>query len=370
MRDAHARALIRRAGELVLFALVPLWYLASMYHGNFRHGFADLHVFWTAANSVLAGHSPYPSVHQVSLGTENSFVYPAPMAFVLAPLGALPFQVAAALFTAIGVAAVLLVLRVLGVRDWRCYGAAFLSMTTMTALSTGTISPLLALGTAVLWRYRDRRVVAALSAGAVVVAKLFMWPVLVWLVATRRSRTAVLAAAGSLVVTFVAWAGLGFAGMRAYPRLLDALTTTEAHRSYSLFGIIVSGFSTPVARVATAAVGLLLVALIVVVARRNEQQGFIVAVATALLLSPIVWGHYFVLLLAPIALARPRLAPLWFAPLAFWLLLYTAHNEGELGRASLALAVATGIAGASLLRPRPLGDPVPRAPSLRVGTAA
>jgi len=42
------------------------------------------------------------------------------------------------------------------------------------------------------------------------------------------------------------------------------------------------------------------------------------AVIGAVMVSPIVWGHYYVLLALPIALARPRLSLLWFAPLAFW----------------------------------------------------
>jgi hypothetical protein len=37
-------------------------------------------------------------------------------------------------------------------------------------------------------------------------------------------------------------------------------------------------------------------------------------------LSPIVWSHYWVLLLAPLALARPRWSPLWLLPIAFSIL--------------------------------------------------
>ena len=41
-----------------------------------------------------------------------------------------------------------------------------------------------------------------------------------------------------------------------------------------------------------------------------------VAIAAALALSPIVWLHYFALLLVVVALARPVLGFLWFVPLA------------------------------------------------------
>ena len=41
-----------------------------------------------------------------------------------------------------------------------------------------------------------------------------------------------------------------------------------------------------------------------------------VAIAAALALTPIVWLHYFALLLVVVALAQPRLGLLWFVPLA------------------------------------------------------
>ena len=45
----------------------------------------------------------------------------------------------------------------------------------------------------------------------------------------------------------------------------------------------------------------------------------ILAVALMLVASPLVWSHYFVLLLVPLALARPRLDAVWFAAVAMWI---------------------------------------------------
>ena len=54
----------------------------------------------------------------------------------------------------------------------------------------------------------------------------------------------------------------------------------------------------------------------VVLARRgDERTAFILAVAASLVLTPIVWLHYFALLLVVVALAQPRLGFLWFVPL-------------------------------------------------------
>ena len=65
---------------------------------------------------------------------------------------------------------------------------------------------------------------------------------------------------------------------------------------------------------------LVLVGLIGFVAVREEgdRRAFSAAIIGGVMLSPIVWAHYFVLLAIPIGLARPRLSLLWFAPLAFW----------------------------------------------------
>jgi hypothetical protein len=349
---------IRLAAEILFFGVLPLLYVVSMYRSNFTDagGFFDLRVFWSAGKDVLAGHSPYPSIHEITLGRENNFVYPAPMALLFAPLGLLSFHLAAALFTSALFAAIAGSLWLLGVRDWRCYGAALLPMTTMTAISTGTVSPFILLGAAALWRYRDNRVVATASAGAVVVAKLLMWPLLVWLVATRRTRTAATALAIAVAASAAAWAALDFAGLAQYPSMLTTLTRVEGDRSYSLLALLLSAGASPLfARIAVLVAAAALVAAIVVTARRwgGDERSFCIALAASLLLSPIVWAHYLILLLVPIALARPRLSPLWLAPLAFWFATYTAHSQGATGRIVSALAVTLAIFIRSDLRRAP-----------------
>jgi hypothetical protein len=57
------------------------------------------------------------------------------------------------------------------------------------------------------------------------------------------------------------------------------------------------------------------VVLLVVCWRRAS---FGLAVAAALALSPIVWLDYFAVAAVPLAVVRPRLSAVWFAPLATW----------------------------------------------------
>ncbi len=42
------------------------------------------------------------------------------------------------------------------------------------------------------------------------------------------------------------------------------------------------------------------------------------AIVASLALSPIVWLHYFALLLVPLAITRPRFGPVWILPIALW----------------------------------------------------
>ena len=66
------------------------------------------------------------------------------------------------------------------------------------------------------------------------------------------------------------------------------------------------GLPSAVARAVWLAVGLAALASVVALARRgDEQTAFVVAIVASLALTPIVWLHYFALLLVVVAVARP-----------------------------------------------------------------
>ena len=66
--------------------------------------------------------------------------------------------------------------------------------------------------------------------------------------------------------------------------------------------------------------------------------------------SPIVWIHYFLLLLVPLALTQPRLSLLWLVPFAYYPLGEAAWPSGDARKLALALVTTLVILGASLLR--------------------
>jgi len=272
----------------------------------------DTATFWAAGHAVVHGDSPYPNLSSLPAHAGPlfaPFVYPPVTAFELAPLSALPYDVAKLIFALASIGAIALALGLLGVRDWRCYAAVFSAAPVYAAVVIGTISPLLLLGAAAAWRYRHRAVVLGLLVAYLVTAKLFLWPLWLWLVATRRFRAAAVSAVAGVAAVAVSWAAIGFAGLRDYPALLQRLSGLTGVHSYSLYALG-AGRIVPFLTVVAVVVAAVLL--------HDDVRLFVVALGIALLATPILWPHYLVLLLVPLALVRPSFSVAWLAPLVLW----------------------------------------------------
>jgi alpha-1,2-mannosyltransferase len=279
----------------------------------------DFHVFWVAGRDVLHGRSPYPPLSSVVSGQKDYYVYPPVLAILSVPLAVLPFPVAGALFAGALVAAMFFTLRMLGIRDWGCYAVCLVWAATLQAIALGTVGPLLALLLAVAWRYRERLFVCALAVAAAVCLKVFLWPILIWLVATRRTMTGLAAVLAGAASVLAGWALIGFAGLSSYPHLLSKLSSVEEARSFSLTALSHSlGLPESVGPGAMVVAGALSLAAIFMLARRGDgdRRAFSMAIAASLVLSPIVWLHYLCLLVVPIAITRKRLSRVWLIPAA------------------------------------------------------
>lgn len=263
------------------------------------------------AKMILHGTNPFPSVHANVLAEANR-VFPVPGALFFAPLTALPSSVAADVAALLLIAMLALAAWVMGVRDWRIYGLLGLWPSTIAAVQTGNLTIPLTLLLAVAWKYRERRYAPGLAIGAAIAMKLFLWPLLVWLLAVRRVRAAVVgtvAGLGGGVLTVLPFIGLGH-----YWRLLDNMQRGFGPESYTLTGLLTQSHAASLhtAGIATDVVG------IAVLGMAFMRGSLTLTLASALVLSPIVWNHYFILLLVPLGLASPTLSPAWFVPLFLW----------------------------------------------------
>lgn len=305
-----------------------------------------------AAEAVLDGESPYPALDDPILEDQKGYVYPPQLAVALTPLAPLPIDLVALVVTAGMLAMLWLTLRLLDVRDVRCYAAAVLWMPVASGVLLANVSIPLALVLAVTWRYRQRVRAPAVALGLAVAAKFLLWPMLVWTVATRRWRVTVSAVIVGVAVTFLAWAAIGFAGVGGYDDLLRRLSEIQSENSYSIVGMASTiGFGETVGQLATVVVGgSLLVACFALARRGDEFRSFTCAVAATLALSPIVWLHYLVLLLVPLAIARPRFSLIWLVPILLWTSPRPGYAEGY---ATFLPALAAAILVALVLaRPR------------------
>lgn len=346
---SRGRPLASAAAYVVIvgFALYSVGYLLSD-----KVDPVDFHVYREAAERIAAGENPYPW-----------FAYPP-----LSALGALPFTLLSVGAADLAVKAFLIlgvfcVLAVVGVRDWRCYPLALLWPSVNAAVQTGNITIPLALGAALLWRFRDRSVLAGLSLGATVAAKFVLWPLWIWLAAVGRRAAAAWSIVAAVAITLASWAAVDFGAMLEYPSRLRRLNEDTAGDGYTLETYAQDlGANGGTARLVMAAVALALLVSVVVVGRRGaEKRSFVLAIAATLACSPIVWLHYFAIVLVPVAVVRPRLGLIWFVPLAMWGF-GAGTGNGTTAEATVVLAVVAATFVLAV-RAAPPGSPQHRLPA-------
>jgi len=316
-------------------------------------GFDFRGAFLPAAHDVRGGESPYPPVEGPGLASQTAYVYPPLLAYALIPF-TIVSQTAAIVLAVIGVAALLVAtLAVLGVRDVRCYAAMFLWAPTVNELHTASASVLVTFAAALAWRYRTTVMPLGVTVGLGIATKLILWPLLVWTVATRRLRATGLASVVGGGITLVLWSLLEFDGLERYPGMLRRLAELEAEDSYSLLGGLAAlGLGDVAARVLAFAFGIVLLGACVAFARRRDDfRSFTFALAASLALTPIVWLHYLVLLLVPLAIARPRFSAVWLLPVL--LFLTPLNGNGESIQPLLPALVAAAVITLVLVEPEP-----------------
>lgn len=370
LRAHGTRATGRRTVELFLFGALPLvvfcWWLGFGVLDSSAGDWAfDFRQFWQGGNDVVNGVSPYPSAALLATSGDHldpsgiqqvfRFPYPAGAAVALAPFGAVGFDAAAAVWGAALIVSLFASVWILRVRDWRVMGIVIGSAPVISAVRLGTLTPVMILLLAVVWRWRESRWVAGSALAAAISLKLFLWPLVVWLAATRRWAAAVIAAAVAATATLAAWAAIGFEGMTDYPELLRRLSDVVADRGYSLVALGVEvGLPQGAAQLLPWVVGLSLLVVVFAVARQGgDRSAFSLAIVAAIVLSPIVWAHYFALLVVPLAVAFPRLSWVWGLMWGFWLI-PAQENEGDLWRILLAIVAVAGVLAVSVsarLRP-------------------
>ena len=337
MRPILARyaAAFRKIGPPIFLGLLPVvvlvWALVLEAHGgdvavDFHHE------LYPEAKLILDGVDPYPPV-DADLSDGTNTIWPVAAAVLVAPFAVLPSAAADWAMTFFVIATFVAALAVMGVRDWRVFGATALWPPFLNAMQTANLTLPLCLLAAFVWRYRSRRWVAGSALGLALALKFFLWPLVVWLAALRRwgaiGVAAVLAAASLLLV-------LPFISLMDYGDLLHNLSETFDGVSYTVYALLVDiGMGDRLARAANGALGLALLAL------SWRRRSFALAIGTALTFSPIVWMHFFVLLALPLAEVSATFAWPWLLPIVMFV--GPGTYNGEPWQTALVLAVAAAV---------------------------
>ena len=266
----------------------------------------DFLAYHQAAARLLDG-QPLYDMSYTETGGFGLFYYPPTFAPLLVPFGLLTATTATWTWIAMSLAVFLLGVAVLPtsrtVRWWIVLLAGW-SFPFVYAVKLGQVGPILFGLLAIGWRGIDRPLWLGLSSALGAAIKIQPGLVLVWALLTRRF-AAVLVGAVALVV--LALAATLIAGYGAWGDFLTLLRTvsdpiTTAHNFTPGAVAFQSGVPAEVA----AAVQLIstiaaLVALVVATRVATDEASYMVAVVASQLVSPILWDHYAVLLLLPVA---------------------------------------------------------------------
>ncbi|MDQ2797189.1 MAG: DUF2029 domain-containing protein, partial [Actinomycetota bacterium] len=264
-------------------------------------GPADLLVFVRAGHAVAHGLSPYVDPSSPSVWSGHAFVYPYLVAWCFAPLSALSSASAGILYYLSSVAAVLVTVRLVRGRHPGLVPlvVALTAEPVVRALQLGTLNVWLLLGLALAWRYRHGVGVLVGALTAVIVAKLFLLPMLAWLLLTRRFRAAAATTVLSATLVLVG-CGLADLSVASFVRMLSLLSNHEGPHSSSITALFhhlgVDGAPATFLTLVGAA-ALVLCGALLYRRRRDEAVLFGACLLACLVASPIVWSHYFALVL-------------------------------------------------------------------------
>jgi alpha-1,2-mannosyltransferase len=286
----------------VTVALVFAWWL------SLQDAHADLRVFYDAGKSVLDGESPYPHLGTAEVYSEHAFVYPIAAVLPFVPLALLPWGLAKFVFYALSAAAVVYAVRLTGARAAAPYLAVFLSASFVRSAQLGTLNALLLAGLLVAWHYREHVAPLVAILTAVIVPKLFLVPLLGWPFVLRRWKATALACAAIGAILLAGFA-VGPLSAGDYGQLLGELSGRLAQKGWGPYRLLLdAGGSATVARAgAWAIAGAILTASYGWYLRhRAEVVLFSGAIVAAILASPIVWTHYYLLMFAPLLVAGLR----------------------------------------------------------------
>jgi alpha-1,2-mannosyltransferase len=297
---------VRAAYAIALIAAVAWAYLLlSVSASNATLGY-DFKAYDIAVDRLLAGQSMYDRT-ATSMGAFGLFFYPPPFAILALPFGLLPGELGVWVWTIGLIVASVAAVAVMPVsprtRLVMLLLAAF-SWPLVYAIKLGQVGSLLLLLFAVGWRWLDRPWPFGIAAGIGTVIKLQPALVVGWALVSGRRRAAAIAIGLFVVLGLVATV---LAGPGSWSEWLAVLGNVGrpvlAENDTGVGRLAYLGGAT--LEVATAMhylnVALVIAVTTFAVLRAAPVAAYLAVVVASQFVSPVLWDHYALILLLPVA---------------------------------------------------------------------
>jgi alpha-1,2-mannosyltransferase len=316
-------AALRRLGPALVLALFATTTLAVLSSAGATLGY-DASAYLQAAGRLIAGQPLYDPAVNVAVGF-GVFLYPPPFALAVVPFTLLPTPLDLWTWLATIVAAFLVGTALLPVRPgvrWSIVLLAAVSLPFLYAVKLGQVGPLLYLAFAIGWRWIDRAEATGLAVAAGALTKLQPALLFGWMIVTRRWRALAVGLAAVAVVAAATTVLVGVSAWSDYVAVLGRINkpiTTPQNLSVGAVAYAAGVSADAAAAIQWASVAGTLALTVFAWVRRDAVTGFLVGVVASQLLSPVLWSHYAMLLLLPVALLLERRH--WWAaaiPLLTW----------------------------------------------------
>jgi hypothetical protein len=271
----------------------------------------DFLAYHLAAVRVLEGGPLYDLTFQ-STGGFGLFYYPPPFVLVALPFGLLPPDVATWVWIGLLGAAFAAGVAILPVErsiKWAIVLLAGLQWPFVYALKLGQVGPLLFLAFAIGWRWLGRDGAVGVSGAVGAALKIQPGLVLAWAFALRRWRAVAWGAGVLVVVSGLSVVVAGFAAWTDYLELLRRVSdpiTTEHNFTPGAIAFQL-GASPDLAVAIQVGTSVAVVAIVLAGLRwATPEASYLSVVAASQLLSPVLWDHYAMLVLLPVAYLLAR----------------------------------------------------------------
>jgi len=292
----------------------------------------DFLAYYNAANHWLVG-QPIYDLSVASTGTCGTYQYPPPFVLLALPFSLFGFAAGTWLWVgfllacwAIGTA----ILPVGAATRWLVLLLGAIGWPLIFGVRIGQVTPALYLVFAVAWRNLERPVWLGASVAVGTMLKLQPGLLALWLLARRDWKALLAAAAATVAIAGIA-AAVGLWDWIGLLTLLRALTNAVDIPVNMAIGATLHtlGLNLGLAQLIQSVNTVVIFGLVVIAGLRlPKTPGFLVAVVATQLISPIVWAHYALLLLLPVAWLLDRRQ--WWAaaiPLVHvWVLLGIVPN--------------------------------------------